>query len=969
MDVLPARLDESPNWADSELNTRVYVLGKSRRCVPDQQGKLVIPAKLKVPPSSLPADALNIWSSYPGRPQNWSHQSLEQRTRRTRVERLALSASNTAATVQQWLEALVADGSASASIAALRCAAVVHESEPYDEDVHSARIILASDGRMNAADPNHVFIKSEYTPNTPDAVIVHDDVAGDEQAQDALIKLGIRSVDVKGELGAIIDSGFSDYLATQWQKFWRLVAQAGNAAIELLSGPAQRGELYVRTISGEFHPITRTLLPGPIVPADGSRDSKISVDTTFHSANLDILRAIGSVSAPVTDYPTRGGRWLWAYRNAMIIDYSAPLATKPQSDKLAFDRDRCIGPLDVLYDLSDEGNALFSESVLTQKDPPWTVRHATQTRYPQVAMSAPSAWVLRRHGQLHTSLGIRPVSKCVGPQLARLSEFLPVASVSLESAELVGIRSKPEEITPDEWNEALELASHVTDAGQLGALYGFAASFRPAPDQLYCRIGNSFERRAPDQITVASSDQQLEILVRRQLPALLADSDSAETLCSRWKLVSGQTAIQKQVQLGDPSPAVPALDRFPGLFGMLPLDIELVACSSVSVDVVTDAGKRSDSVDFYLEGSTACYTEGTTDRDLLAALCRGLELPLSDSDIDAMLQDGQAGEELAHLERVRNAQTLPEKLAAAIGGERLQRRLPTSLIEIVLNRHRTRILTGKQAGQLALALYGADVLREYRSELQDAGLRPPERWAGSVAARTFVRELGFPEEYAGFEAPAREPLIEVPGPPPLRPLHPFQADIAGEMRQLLRGQGGWRGFISLPTGAGKTRVAVQAIIEAVKDGDVETPVLWVAQSDELCEQAVQTWNDTWRALGGRGILYISRLWGSNRAAPVVGDHVVVATIQKLDGCFSNPRYDWLRQPGCTVIDEAHTAISPTYTQLLDWLGFSRDRSEDRWPLVGLSATPFRTNEEQSKWLASRFGQRRLDKGVFSATPI
>jgi hypothetical protein len=45
VDVLPARLDESPNWADSELNTKIYALGKSRPCVPDQQGKLAVPVR------------------------------------------------------------------------------------------------------------------------------------------------------------------------------------------------------------------------------------------------------------------------------------------------------------------------------------------------------------------------------------------------------------------------------------------------------------------------------------------------------------------------------------------------------------------------------------------------------------------------------------------------------------------------------------------------------------------------------------------------------------------------------------------------------------------------------------------------------------------------------------------------------------------------------------------------------------
>ena len=128
--------------------------------------------------------------------------------------------------------------------------------------------------------------------------------------------------------------------------------------------------------------------------------------------------------------------------------------------------------------------------------------------------------------------------------------------------------------------------------------------------------------------------------------------------------------------------------------------------------------------------STSMATRLITQRVRAIAICwplsRDLELTLSDSDIGAMLEDGQPEKRQAHLERTRSATNVPEKLDAAIRGERLQRRLPTSFIDIVLNRNHTQVLTDVQAGQLAVALYGADVLREYRSELQDVGLRP---WA------------------------------------------------------------------------------------------------------------------------------------------------------------------------------------------------------------------------------------------------
>src|SRR5213076_475688 len=136
-----------------------------------------------------------------------------------------------------------------------------------------------------------------------------------------------------------------------------------------------------------------------------------------------------------------------------------------------------------------------------------------------------------------------------------------------------------------------------------------------------------------------------------------------------------------------------------------------------------------------------------------------------------------------------------------------------------------------------------------------------------------------------FEQPRRSPLLEVEGPPNVPHPHPYQREIIDEFRRLLRGElDGNRALISLPTGAGKTRVAVDALIEAVRHDGLRGPILWVAQSDELCEQAVQTWSFVWRGLGPeRDRLAISRLWKRNEAEPVPGAtaQVVVATINKL----------------------------------------------------------------------------------------
>ncbi|KAA3414422.1 hypothetical protein F1715_11670, partial [Streptococcus pneumoniae] len=55
----------------------------------------------------------------------------------------------------------------------------------------------------------------------------------------------------------------------------------------------------------------------------------------------------------------------------------------------------------------------------------------------------------------------------------------------------------------------------------------------------------------------------------------------------------------------------------------------------------------------------------------------------------------------------------------------------------------------------------------------------------------------------------------------------------------------WIAVLTLPTGAGKTRTTVEALTDWWL-GDREAQfILWIAQSDELCEQAVQAFKEVW----------------------------------------------------------------------------------------------------------------------------
>src|SRR5690625_2938465 len=91
--------------------------------------------------------------------------------------------------------------------------------------------------------------------------------------------------------------------------------------------------------------------------------------------------------------------------------------------------------------------------------------------------------------------------------------------------------------------------------------------------------------------------------------------------------------------------------------------------------------------------------------------------------------------------------------------------------------------------------------------------------------------------------------------------------------------------------------------------------------------------------------------------------VVVASIQTLNSRLGAAGLEWLQQPGLVVVDECHHAITPSYSNLLRWLDAgapNADANADQEsPIIGLSATPFRTDDEESRRLARRFDQRWL----------
>jgi DNA repair protein RadD len=281
--------------------------------------------------------------------------------------------------------------------------------------------------------------------------------------------------------------------------------------------------------------------------------------------------------------------------------------------------------------------------------------------------------------------------------------------------------------------------------------------------------------------------------------------------------------------------------------------------------------------------------------------------------------------------------------------------------------------------------YGGSSRRGRRGRTSVIDAIASRNWhPGKAWSKHFVRTLHLPIALAGVVGARNEPQsIEVEPFRPLPDLEDFQVELRdGVLEVLQRRPGANRAILSLPTGAGKTRTATEALTDWCQGTTEPNSVLWIAQSEELCEQAVQAFREVWvdrgaRPEGPRESLLVTRLWGSGRGVRSDAS-ITVASIQKLHAIYRRDDDDTTREEltelaervGVVVVDEAHRMLAPTYGEVLAFLGIDlRSGRGSHVPLLGLTATPYRGVEEETRRLATRFHHTLLEPTTLGSSPV
>lgn len=995
--LLPGRSRESPNWACRYLTIKVWELAAKQASLPDQDGTLREPKSLHIRPGNLSYSTLRLWSEYPGRPSDWVHPSVDLVSLRRGKMAHILEAAPTCKPerVAVWLEALVDDRTAEASKAALRVLSrlLTHDLAGDSElvaEAKSARIVMTAHAEFVAPTPGQVYRRTSDDVLEDDLVYIADTIADDPSMGSILDQLGIREADSDGRFRSVLDQGFDDYTDTHWTRFWELVRVAGGASQSstiLAKYPAAAEVLEVRNLAGEFVLMASCLLPGPVVPADGSRDAEVTVDLTFHGDDVSLLRALGIKDRPEVGYKPSDEPWFMEYRAAQYERYCESLpgtSYRVQPHTLRTEGGAMAGPLQIFTSLSDEGKAKFIAAT-----PPdglvmtWT-RQVGKNSKTRVQIPSPIRWLFTHHGFVETSLGLRRTFQAVGPDLKQYEEFLPVARLSSALADRLKLKSKPENVPSKRWAGLLNTVKESTDDAFIGRSY--ALLIRVAVDLLNeepgvrCRVGSQWDFRPDDEVAVALNRTEFDELIRQQQPAILVDRPQdrpeAEFMLAKWEVRRFADVIQKEVNRVLAGPAVALADALPA-FKTNPGErtiraFSLQECHELEQIIRTPSGTTREPLDSARDGDTVLIPAGLSTLDQMVAVDAELGFVLGRQRCEKLvahhaqlLQSQKFRDKLAV---IRAEDSIPGKLALMLSAEQLQAGLPSGLIARELHHSGKSISHGRIAA-LAYNAFDDAVLRQYAVDISAEYQNAPTRFDGGAKALRFVTDLGFPDSFAGARIPSPPQREEARGPVDFPALHEYQDVIARRFVDFLSAPKPQRAMLSLPTGAGKTRVAAEAVIRWIRQFGVPSgPVLWIAQTGELCEQAVQSWRFVWEHVGTGQNLVLDRLWNTNSATPVTGrPHLVVATDAKLASCLGTGEYEWLRRASLVIVDEAHVAISKEYTGIFEQLGLTRSKTERN--LIGLTATPFRNDENLTQRLAGRFGHQRLDEEILGDNPV
>jgi DNA repair protein RadD len=219
------------------------------------------------------------------------------------------------------------------------------------------------------------------------------------------------------------------------------------------------------------------------------------------------------------------------------------------------------------------------------------------------------------------------------------------------------------------------------------------------------------------------------------------------------------------------------------------------------------------------------------------------------------------------------------------------------------------------------------------------------QWKPSTRlAYEIVDLLGLPKIYAKAGTTDDREEFEIITPiTSLKQLLDFQNKVKTDIIKTLTDKS--KGLIVMPTGSGKTRTTIEAVIEYFKINNQPIEgIVWLADRDELCEQAYQSFKEILFHRSNHPVK-ISRYWSGNDMTisttkkSTLNAGVIVTSMQQVDRRFKSGDpilMHLLKTCNLVIMDEAHRNINSN-NSLIKFM----KRNGNNPGILGITATPRR----------------------------
>lgn len=992
LDYMPARGRELRSFGDEILSTHVPYLARDRDIVPDPAGVLRPADELRPLDFAVPdvkESDHEKWINSPNTGNDvphWRCYATPQREARLRQvfayrfsptaidlrlkdEKKALE-SVPKRGVHTWLREWAEGDDLESAARALDFVLT----KPKIEGVRAAKVIPTTSGMCSLNDNVSVFLRRLDDVEIKGASFIAPDFLAIAGVEGKLReKAGFRDLDplaiLQARMAKLSDVADEDELA----KFWDAVL---DVSITQARKVVEHGThvIKVPTCDGGWSS------PRQVFDIEGLGDSMLDLRLDRSRCVPEVAHTAGVINAPVKAYSVEDETHFEDYCRYVRDELNKNRGPGERPiERIEFDANEGPGPFSTLLMLKDaeapnQVREMWTLQLLSLEDGQWwTCEDADTGRTYQVI--SPVRWSVGQAGLVNTTRGYRSPTEAVSASLVQYEALLPLFRGPRRVEDALSLPKDVVDIPVPVLTDALacepgqvQVKDETLTTFVLTACRTAFSSTRPP--RVLARVGRGIEVKSPDAVYVAATNDERLFLSSRHKPYLYAASEQVEELIRLVGCRSFEDSFSFAVLVEGQQEPERIVDLYTGLRTTFVADKVANATASKAVHIIkrvtTEDGVEDQSLPWYLEGLQLVVQADFDERRVLEVVNEAFGLGLSNIELNNVIQAGVDQRLEQQRQAARAATTDAERLEVFFGDDTLKEGLPKGFWSAL--EEQGLVDDSTSVAELFLTVYGTESIQLLADQFRNEGHPDvPTEWAGRASTISWLRNLGFGAEYAGLRNQKQPSEFLVPGAIKLDPLHDFQARIRRQLGDVLTIKGpdgrSLKGMVELPTGAGKTRVATETVLRLFIDGELSGTVLWIAQSEELCEQAVQTFSTVWRGLGDERPLSIGRLWDSGTVhEPDTEFSVVVATDAKLNkSVLDEPTYEWLSRPCAVFIDEAHRAgDSKLYTRILRWLGVD-GRSYDR-PLVGLSATPFKgrlENSEPTKSLAARFGHHKM----------